>query len=51
MKANDQILEQMRTRNTLLCCGLDPDLSKMPLELTEKKISDEDKVFEFLQVP
>lgn len=50
MKANDQILERMRKHNTLLCCGLDPDLKKMPPELIGKKVSDEEKVFEFLQV-
>lgn len=50
MKVNDQIFERMRTNNTLLCCGLDPDLRKMPLELIGEKISDEEKVLKFLQV-
>lgn len=49
MKANDQIFERMKTHDTLVCCGLDPDLKKMPLELVGKKISDEEKVLEFLQ--
>jgi orotidine-5'-phosphate decarboxylase len=50
MKANEQIFERMKAYNTLLCCGLDPDLKKIPSELVGKKIPDEDKVFEFLQV-
>jgi len=49
MKTNDQILERMKSHNTLLCCGLDPDLKRMPPELVGKEISDEDKVLEFLQ--
>ena len=48
MKANDQLFKQMKLKNTLLCCGLDPDLKKMPLEITKKETSDEDKVLEFL---
>lgn len=49
MRAIDQILMRMRTHNTLLCCGLDPDLKKMPLEITGKQISDEEKVLVFLR--
>lgn len=49
MKTNDQILERMKSYDTLLCCGLDPDLKKMPNEITEKKISDEEKVLGFLR--
>lgn len=49
MKANDQIFKRMKTHDTLLCCGLDPDLRKMPPELVGKKVSDEEKVLEFLQ--
>lgn len=50
MKANDQILERMKLHKTLLCCGLDPDLKKMPSEIVGKQTSDEDKVLEFLRV-
>ncbi|MBU3896206.1 orotidine-5'-phosphate decarboxylase [Patescibacteria group bacterium] len=39
----------MRVHNTLLCCGLDPDLKKMPSEITDGKSSDEEKVFNFLR--
>jgi len=49
MKTNEQILVRMKSHDTLLCCGLDPDIKKMPSEITEKKISDEDKVLEFLR--
>jgi orotidine-5'-phosphate decarboxylase len=50
MKTNEQIFERMKAHDTLLCCGLDPDLKKMPPELIRKEISDEDKVLEFLRV-
>lgn len=49
MNVINQILMRMKTHNTLLCCGLDPDLKKMPPEITGKKISDEDKVLDFLR--
>lgn len=49
MKTNDQILERMKSHNTLLCCGLDPDLKRMPPEIIGRKTSDEEKVFEFLR--
>lgn len=48
MKVNHQIFERMKVQNTLLCCGLDPDIEKIPTEINRKHISDEDKVFEFL---
>jgi orotidine-5'-phosphate decarboxylase len=50
MKTNEQILKRMKSHDTLLCCGLDPDLKKMPFEIVGKNISDEDKVFIFLQL-
>lgn len=49
MKTNEQILKQMRVRNTLLCCGLDPDLRKLPPEIIKKNISDDEKVLAFLR--
>lgn len=49
MKANEQILERMRVHDTLLCCGLDPDLKKMPPEITGGNTSDEEKVLIFLR--
>jgi len=48
MKTIDQIFSRMVVKNTLVCCGLDPDLSKIPLEISKQKISDEEKVFMFL---
>lgn len=50
MRATDQLFTRMMTHDTLLCCGLDPDLKKMPPEITEMKISDEEKVFDFLRM-
>lgn len=49
MKANELIFERMKANDTLLCCGLDPDLKKIPLEIIKRQTSDEDKIFEFLQ--
>ncbi|MFH0740018.1 MAG: orotidine-5'-phosphate decarboxylase [bacterium] len=49
MKTNEKIFVRMKSCNTLLCGGLDPDLKKIPLEILEKKISDEDKVLVFLR--
>jgi orotidine-5'-phosphate decarboxylase len=49
MKAIDQILARMVNHNTLLCCGLDPDLNKMPPEITKKRCSDEKKAVTFLR--
>ena len=42
-------MNAMRKQNTLVCCGLDPEIARMPSEITEKKIPDEDKIFEFLK--
>lgn len=49
MKMNEQILERMRVHNTLLCCGLDPDMKKMPPEIIGRNTSDEEKVLAFLR--
>lgn len=48
MKTVDRLFSQMQVKNSLLCCGLDPDIKKMPVEIAEKKVSDEEKVFDFL---
>ena len=48
MKTIDQIFSRMISNNTLVCCWLDPDLSKIPFEIHEQNISDEEKVFKFL---
>lgn len=49
MKTNEQILERMKTHDTLLCCGLDPDMKKMPPEIIGRNTSDEEKVLAFLR--
>ena len=49
MRTIDQIFARMKSHDTLLCCGLDPDLKKMPSEITEAKASDEEKVLSFLR--
>jgi orotidine-5'-phosphate decarboxylase len=49
MKTIDKIFARMKDNNTLLCCGLDPDLKRMPREIMEKDISDGGKVLSFLR--
>jgi len=36
-------------KNSLLCCGLDPDVGKIPIEASNSGLSDEKKVVRFLQ--
>jgi orotidine-5'-phosphate decarboxylase len=48
MNISNQIFERMRSHNTLLCCGLDPDIRKIPIEIIEKYDSDEKRILEFL---
>lgn len=45
----DRLFDSMKTRETLVCVGLDPDLSKMPSEITALQVSDEEKTRLFLQ--
>jgi orotidine-5'-phosphate decarboxylase len=45
MTAIGKLSDRMRTGDTLACCGLDPDLARIPSEVTG---SDEERVFEFL---
>jgi len=49
MNTIDQIFARMKIYDTLLCCGLDPDMKKMPSEITEAKASAEEKVLNFLK--
>jgi hypothetical protein len=39
----EKLFSQMEAKNTLACCGLDPDLSKFPREILDMKISPEEK--------
>lgn len=53
MKAPCRSLELLRQamirNNTLACCGLDPDVEKLPMELRKEETS-EDAVWRFLEV-
>jgi len=49
MNTNERLLIRMKSHNTLACCGLDPDLKKMPGEILNAQISDEEKVVWFLK--
>lgn len=49
MNTINQIWARMRSHNTLVCCGLDPDLRKMPPEILGQATSDEEKVLVFLK--
>ncbi len=41
--------QRIKFHDTITCCGLDPDPTKMPQELTKQKCDVEKKVFEFLK--
>ncbi len=49
MKPTELLIQRQLAQNTLVCCGLDPDLNKFPSELKGMSWSDEDKVLYFLQ--
>lgn len=42
------LFQRMEQHQTLLCCGLDPDLRRFPSEVFSKPITDEEKVVQFL---
>ena len=48
-KVTDLLLARMLRANTLACCGLDPDIRKLPSQVLALTISDEEKVLRFLQ--
>lgn len=47
MRAPDQLFDRMTKANTILCCGLDPDLRKLPYDVISHHRRDEDRVWEF----
>ncbi len=49
MNTKEMLMHAMRRNDTLVCCGLDPDLTKMPSEITRKGMRDEEKVLAFLE--
>lgn len=53
MKTSCRSLELLRqamiNNNTLACCGLDPDVEKLPMELRREE-ADEDAVWRFLEI-
>lgn len=49
VKAIEQLSARMKSENTLLCCGLDPDVGRLPVEVLARYACDEDRVCEFLQ--
>lgn len=48
-KALTLLRKAMIRNNSLACCGLDPDITKMPREITKRSMSDEAKVQRFLR--
>ncbi|MBU4010587.1 MAG: orotidine-5'-phosphate decarboxylase [Proteobacteria bacterium] len=48
MKTVDMLKKRMLEHDTLVCCGLDPDILKLPQEIVKKNCSDEKKAYEFL---
>lgn len=47
--AHGILLHRMEQYQTLLCCGLDPDLRRFPAEVISQPNTDEEKVLQFLQ--
>ncbi|OGY35195.1 MAG: orotidine 5'-phosphate decarboxylase [Candidatus Andersenbacteria bacterium RIFCSPHIGHO2_12_FULL_45_11b] len=47
--AKEMLYQRMIQHNTLLCCGLDPDLHRLPAEVFSQKGTDEEKTLQFLQ--
>jgi len=41
MSAVEKLLDSMRLKNSLVCCGLDPDLSKFPFEILNSSASNQ----------
>lgn len=48
MNAKNQLFNGMKSKHTFVCVGLDPDVRKIPYEISKLRISDEEKVYEFL---
>lgn len=48
MNAIDMLLARMQASNTLACCGLDPDITKLPPELVRRYATDTERVRRFL---
>ncbi len=48
-KALTLLRKAMIRNNSLACCGLDPDIAKMPREIVKRRMSDEAKVQRFLR--
>lgn len=44
-----QLIKRQLECDTLVCCGLDPDITKLPPEIKRERGSDEDKILRFLQ--
>ncbi len=45
----EMLFQRMIQHNTLLCCGLDPDLHRFPAEVLAQAGTDEEKTLQFLQ--
>lgn len=48
MSTIDALMARMQASNTLACCGLDPDINKLPLELMRRYTTDTERVRRFL---
>lgn len=47
--AKEMLFQRMIQHNTLLCCGLDPDLRRFPSEILAQSGTEEEKTLQFLQ--
>ena len=50
MNTIQQLMNRMQSRDTLACCGLDPDLTRLPPSLLHSGLSDANLVRRFLKV-
>lgn len=49
MKLNEKIKKAMIRNSSCICCGLDPDIKKMPAEIKNLNVSEEEKILIFLR--
>jgi orotidine-5'-phosphate decarboxylase len=49
MNAVVRLMDRMASADTIACCGLDPDVRRLPDEISRSGSSDSDKVYSFLR--
>lgn len=49
MEVKKKLSKAIKTNQSVICCGLDPDLKKFPIEIAQLNCPNEEKVFIFLR--